>query len=91
MFVDLTELSLPSTMKTFFPNPDDLLNFTLTIEPDEGRVPYPRADDSCEGMYKGGSFHFSFAVGNEYPHQPPKVRCTQKVFLLACHSWSLLM
>ena len=34
--VDLTELSLPSTMKTYFPNPDDLLNFTLTIEPDEG-------------------------------------------------------
>ena len=31
------------------------------------------------GMYKGGSFHFSFAIGNEYPHQPPKVRCTQKV------------
>jgi hypothetical protein len=34
--VDLTELSLPSTMKTTFANPDDILNFTLTIEPDEG-------------------------------------------------------
>jgi len=64
---DITELSLPNTMKMAFANPDDLLNFTLTIEPDEG-------------MYKGGSFHFSFAIGNEYPHQPPKVRCTQKIY-----------
>jgi len=35
-FPDITELSLPNTMKMAFPNPDDLLNFTLTIEPDEG-------------------------------------------------------
>jgi ubiquitin-conjugating enzyme E2 M len=34
--VDLTELDLPSTMKTNFPDPTDLLNFTLTITPDEG-------------------------------------------------------
>jgi ubiquitin-conjugating enzyme E2 M len=42
-------------MKTTFPNPDDILNFTLTIEPDEG-------------MYKGGSFVFTFAMNNNYPH-----------------------
>jgi ubiquitin-conjugating enzyme E2 M len=35
-FLDLTELDLPDTMKTFFPDPTDLLNFTLTITPDEG-------------------------------------------------------
>ena len=39
---DLSELSLGSTMKTDFPDPDDILNFTLTIEPDEG-------------MYKNGT------------------------------------
>ena len=33
---DLTELDLPSTMKTNFADPADLLNFTLTITPDEG-------------------------------------------------------
>lgn len=33
---DLTELDLPSTMVTHFANPADLLNFTLTITPDEG-------------------------------------------------------
>jgi ubiquitin-conjugating enzyme E2 M len=31
-------------------------------------------------MYKGGSFVFSFAISNEYPHHPPKVHCTQRVF-----------
>jgi hypothetical protein len=48
---DLSELALGATMKTTFPNPDDILNFTLTIEPDEG-------------MYKGGSFVFTFAMNN---------------------------
>lgn len=36
---DLTELELPKTMKTDFPDPADVLNFTLTIEPDEGSSP----------------------------------------------------
>jgi ubiquitin-conjugating enzyme E2 M len=54
-------------MKTTFPNPDDILNFTLTIEPDEG-------------MYKGGSFVFTFAINQNFPHDPPKVKCTQKIY-----------
>ncbi|KAL8898714.1 MAG: hypothetical protein Q9192_001945 [Flavoplaca navasiana] len=64
---DLSELSLGGTMKTKFPNPDDILNFTLTIEPDEG-------------MYKGGAFHFNFAINQNFPHDPPKVKCTQKIY-----------
>ncbi|KAL4928217.1 NEDD8-conjugating protein UBC12 [Aspergillus undulatus] len=64
---DLQELTLGSTMKMSFPNPDDILNFTLTIEPDEG-------------MYKGGSFVFTFAVNQNFPHDPPKVKCTQKIY-----------
>jgi len=64
---DLQELSLGTTMKMSFPNPDDILNFTLTIEPDEG-------------MYKGGSFHFNFAINQNFPHDPPKVKCTQKIY-----------
>jgi ubiquitin-conjugating enzyme E2 M len=35
--IDLTELDLPSTMKTTWPDPADLLNFNLTISPDEGQ------------------------------------------------------
>jgi len=64
---DLTELDLPSTMKTNFPDPADLLNFTLTITPDEG-------------MYKEGAFVFSFVINTNYPHDPPKVKCTQKIY-----------
>ncbi|PWN26068.1 putative ubiquitin-conjugating enzyme E2 [Jaminaea rosea] len=64
---DLTEMELPKTMKTNFPDPADVLNFTLTIEPDEG-------------MYKGGSFLFTFAINTNYPHEPPKVKCTQKIY-----------
>ena len=66
---DLAELegTLGKTMKTSFPNPDDILNFTLTIEPDEG-------------MYKGGSFYFNFTINQNFPHDPPKVKCTQKIY-----------
>ncbi|KAG7441754.1 uncharacterized protein BT62DRAFT_955561 [Guyanagaster necrorhizus] len=64
---DVTELDIPSTMQINFPNPADLLNFTLTITPDEG-------------MYKGGNFVFSFAINSNYPHDPPKVKCTQTIY-----------
>jgi len=64
---DLTELDLPATMKTDFPDPADLLHFTLTITPDEG-------------MYKGGAFVFSFVINTNYPHDPPKVKCTHKIY-----------
>jgi len=64
---DLGELYLPSTMKTEFPNPDDILNFILHIEPDEG-------------MYKGGKFSFTFAINQNFPHDPPKVKCQQKIY-----------
>jgi len=64
---DLSELSLPPTMKTEFPNPDDILNFLLHIEPDEG-------------MYKGGHFTFTFVINQNFPHDPPKVKCKQKIY-----------
>nr|XP_031860609.1 uncharacterized protein CI109_003940 [Kwoniella shandongensis]KAA5527681.1 hypothetical protein CI109_003940 [Kwoniella shandongensis] len=54
-------------MTTHFPDPADVLNFTLTITPDEG-------------IYKGGEFKFTFAINANYPHEPPKVRCTQKIY-----------
>ena len=36
LITDLTELELPETMKTEFPDPTDVLNFKLSITPDEG-------------------------------------------------------
>ncbi|GAC76176.1 ubiquitin-protein ligase [Moesziomyces antarcticus T-34] len=67
---DLTELELPKTMKTDFPDPADKL-------PADHRL----GASLIAGMYKAGSFKFTFAINNNYPHDPPKVKCTQKVRL----------
>jgi len=64
---DLAELQLPKTCTTEFPDPDDLLTFKLTIQPDEG-------------FYRNGRFIFSFKVGPNYPHEPPKVKCETMVY-----------
>ncbi|KAF2861304.1 NEDD8-conjugating enzyme Ubc12 [Piedraia hortae CBS 480.64] len=64
---DLAELSLPHTMKMDFPNKDDILHFMLTISPDEG-------------MYRGGTFRFDFTIGPNFPHEPPKVECREKMY-----------
>jgi len=64
---DLQELQLPKTCTTEWADKDDLLNFKLTIAPDEG-------------FYKGGYFTFSFKVGPNYPHEPPKVKCETPVY-----------
>ncbi|KAK4190659.1 ubiquitin-conjugating enzyme/RWD-like protein [Podospora australis] len=64
---DLSELSLGSTMRTEFPDPDDILSFILYIEPDEG-------------MYKGGRFSFTFNITPSFPHEPPKVQCREKIY-----------
>jgi ubiquitin-conjugating enzyme E2 M len=31
-------------------------------------------------MYKGGAFNFSINISQNYPHEPPKVRLTQKIY-----------
>lgn len=38
-----------------------------------GRIP------GYAGMYKNGHFKFTFNINQNYPHEPPKVKCTQKV------------
>jgi len=64
---DINELELPKTCNTEFPDPDDWLNFRLVISPDEG-------------FYRGGRFGFSFKIGPNYPHEPPKVKCMNKIY-----------
>lgn len=54
-------------MKTDFPDPDNILHFILTIEPDEG-------------MYRNGRFTFTFDINHNFPHDPPKVRCQEKIY-----------
>jgi len=64
---DITDLELPKTMKTYFPNPDDVLNFQLIITPNEG-------------IYKGGTFKFAISIPHSYPHEAPKVKCIQTIY-----------
>nr|XP_029124381.1 NEDD8-conjugating enzyme Ubc12 isoform X2 [Elaeis guineensis] len=65
---DISELNLPKTTTISFPNgKDDLMNFEISIRPDEG-------------YYQGGTFIFTFQVSPSYPHEPPKVKCKTKVY-----------
>ncbi|KAH7423908.1 hypothetical protein KP509_12G080300 [Ceratopteris richardii] len=65
---DISELNLSKTTSISFPNgKDDLLNFEITIRPDEG-------------YYMGGTFVFSFNISPIYPHEAPKVKCKTKVY-----------
>ncbi|KAF3953999.1 hypothetical protein CMV_020606 [Castanea mollissima] len=65
---DISELNLPKSCVISFPNgKDDLMNFEVTIRPDDG-------------YYLGGTFLFSFNVSPIYPHEAPKVKCKTKVY-----------
>ncbi|KAJ2797258.1 NEDD8-conjugating protein ubc12 [Coemansia guatemalensis] len=33
-----------------------------------------------EGYYKGGEFEFTFDIDTSYPHEPPKVLCTNHIY-----------
>ncbi|CAL2233378.1 unnamed protein product [Prunus armeniaca] len=65
---DISELNLPKACEISFPNgKNDLMNFEVTIEPDEG-------------YYIGGRFVFSFHVPIIYPHEAPKIKCETKIY-----------
>lgn len=54
-------------MRLEYPNPEDVMNFLVILTPDEG-------------MYRHGQFRFSFAIGPNFPHEPPKVKCLNKIY-----------
>ncbi|XP_047157253.1 NEDD8-conjugating enzyme Ubc12-like isoform X2 [Vigna umbellata] len=65
---DISELNLPQSCTIHFPNgKDDLMNFEVSIRPDDG-------------YYICGTFLFSFQVSPIYPHEAPKVKCKTKVY-----------
>lgn len=65
---DISELNLAKTTEIAFPKgKDNLLDFEITIRPDEG-------------YYTGGTFVFSFQIPTVYPHEAPKVKCKTKVY-----------
>ncbi|RXI07288.1 hypothetical protein DVH24_026424 [Malus domestica] len=66
---DMSELNLPKSCSIHYPHgKDELMNFEVTIRPDEG-------------YYKGGVFMFTFQVATIYPHEAPKVKCKTKFCL----------
>ncbi|CAA20714.1 NEDD8-conjugating enzyme ubc12 [Schizosaccharomyces pombe] len=64
---DVTDLEIPSTMSTSWPDPIKLNVLHLEIRPDEG-------------YYKGGKFKFRIQIDDNYPHDPPKVKCLNKIY-----------
>ncbi|CAL1285556.1 unnamed protein product [Larinioides sclopetarius] len=64
---DINDLKLPKTCSVNFPDPNNLFSFKLTITPDEG-------------YYKKGSFVFDFQVPDNYPYDPPKVKCETEIY-----------
>lgn len=66
--LDLSELTLDNTAVISFPDGRDKpMRFELALRP-------------RDGPYRGGRFAFSVAIAPGYPHEPPKVKCTTKVF-----------
>jgi ubiquitin-conjugating enzyme E2 M len=51
----------------FYPDPNNIMKFTLTVVPDDG-------------IWKGVGHKFDFDVGDEYPIKAPKVLCTTRVY-----------
>ncbi|CAL5329139.1 unnamed protein product [Camellia sinensis] len=73
---DIGELNLPKSCTMAFPNgKDDLMNFEVTIRPDEGYYL-----GTLVSSDRGGTFIFTFQVPAVYPHEPPKVKCKTKVY-----------
>lgn len=64
---DINELDIPSSIDVDFPDSNDLMNFELSLTP-------------AEGFYASGTFDFTVTVPEDYPHKPPKVKCTTPIY-----------
>lgn len=64
---DVNELDIPPSMNVSFPDPDDIMNFKISLSPEEG-------------YYASGTFDFTINVPDDYPHKPPKVKCTTIIY-----------
>lgn len=64
---DIAELDGGKVAIIDFPNPNDLTVFTVSITPDSG-------------FWKGATYIFQFNIPCHYPHSPPKVLCSTKIY-----------
>ena len=65
--LDIAELDGGKVAKIIFPNPNDFSTFHVNITPDSG-------------YWKNASYQFIFTIPSHYPHSPPKVDCTTKIY-----------
>lgn len=54
-------------MQLDFPDPQNLFRFSIAVSP-------------ADGHYRGGRFVFAVEVSENYPIDPPKVKCTQRIY-----------
>lgn len=64
---DINDLNPQENCKVEFPDPNNICHFTLKVRPNEG-------------FYKGISICFEFNVPENYPVEPPKVKCLTEIF-----------
>uniref|UniRef100_A0A6V1TYK4 UBC core domain-containing protein n=1 Tax=Heterosigma akashiwo TaxID=2829 RepID=A0A6V1TYK4_HETAK len=64
---DIAELDGGNVAVITFPNPNNLTSFEVRVTPDTG-------------MWRGATYHFTFAIPAMYPHEPPKVHCHTKIY-----------
>ncbi|OBA20741.1 hypothetical protein METBIDRAFT_79026 [Metschnikowia bicuspidata var. bicuspidata NRRL YB-4993] len=64
---DITELELPQLIAIHLPDPQDLFHFNIEICP-------------VEGHYKAGRFRFKVEILENYPIDPPRIKCVQKIY-----------
>ena len=67
---DLEDLDkdLPNNAKLVWPDKAVLTNMELTVWPDNST------------LWGGAKYLFTIEVGADYPHQPPKVHCSTKIY-----------
>eukprot|EP00834_Sanchytrium_tribonematis_P003920 NODE_170_length_14437_cov_1.447273.p10 type:complete len:177 gc:universal NODE_170_length_14437_cov_1.447273:5027-4497(-) len=64
---DINELELPPNIKTDFANVNNLHDISVEISP-------------TQGPYQNGTFTFKMEIPMSYPHDPPKLKCTQTIY-----------
>ncbi|KAI5953181.1 UBC12 [Candida jiufengensis] len=64
---DISELDLPKSIKLTFPQTQDFFNFDLKIIPQDG-------------YYKQGTFKFKIEISQNFPIEPPKIKCLNKIY-----------
>jgi len=64
---DVSELDGGECARAEFPDPNDLMNFQVVVAPDTG-------------YWEGYQYRFQFTVPDMYPHEPPRVKCIDKIY-----------